>query len=383
LTAKKDAGILFSHILLIYLFSRLLLEAVGLLSLFYFPSARALFPMKDLLYHQPVAPSAEIWARWDSEWYLLMADHGYDSYEYFKEQGGGRYRPTDIAKFPLYPWTVRLFSFFTGNSVYAGLIVSNLAAVLFFYYFYRLAERLLGSENGAQACLFYIFFPTSFFFNTVYTESLFLASMVAAFFYLESKKLLPAAVSAALAVLCRSTGLLALPALVWLAILRFPDRKLSSSLSIIFACLFSFSIYLVVIWKSFGNLDAVIAGPDYWRGQTSYPFYALVRFLSNPVSIHGQHNSIIDFSFAFVHLAALVISFRRLPVPYFVYSIIVIVFPLSSSLFSFSRLCLLNFPFFLFLGSQLSGRWSLIVQTMFAMLLAFFMAAFANWYWVG
>lgn len=339
--------------------------------------------MKDLLYHERVAPYVEIWARWDSEWYLLMADHGYDSYDYFKEEGGGRYRPADIAKFPLYPWTIRLFSFLTGNAVYAGVIVSNVATVIFLYYFYRLAAKLLDSENAAQACLFYVFFPTSFFFNAVYTESLFLAALVAAFFFLEEKKLVPAMLGAGLAVLCRSTGILALPTLVWLAMLRFPDQKFKSCLAMVFACFLSFTIYLIVIWQSFGSIDAVIAGPDYWRGQTSYPLYALVRFLSNPIAIHGQHNSIIDFSLAIMHLTALVVSFRRLPVPYFVYSIFVIVFPLSSSLFSFSRLCLLNFPFFLFLGSQLSGRWALVLQTLFAMLLAFFMAAFANWYWVG
>jgi hypothetical protein len=283
----------------------------------------------------------------------------------------------------MYPWTIRLFSFLTGNSAYAGIIVSNLSAVIFFYYFYRLAGKLLNSEEAAQACLFYVFYPASFFLNAVYTESLFLASLVAAFFYLEDKKLLPAAVSAMLAVLCRSTGLFALPALVWLAILRFPDQKGKSSLAMILACLFAFSIYLALIWRSFGSIDAVIAGPDYWRVQTVYPLYAFFRFLSNPIAIHGQHNSMIDFSFALIHMAALVAAFRRLPVPYSIYSIIVIVFPLSSSLFSFSRLCLLNFPFFLYLGSQLSGRWALVTQTLFAMLLAFFMAAFANWYWVG
>ena len=384
MTAKKDAGILFSHILLIYLFSRLLLEAVGLLSLFYFPSARALFPMKDLLYHKPVAPYAEIWARWDSEWYLLIADHGYDSYEYFKEQGGGRYLKSDVAKFfPLYPWTVRYTSILTGNTILAGLIVSNLSAVLFLYYFYHLATRILDSESAAQASVFYIFFPTSFFLNAVYSESLSLACLLGAFYYLERKKMLPALLACGLAVLSRPTGILAMPALIWLAALRFSEKRAMAALLVSFVCFAAFGIYVLTIWKSFGSFAAITEGQNYWRGQMVYPFYAVIRFFSNPIALHGQHNSIIDFSFALMHLAALVLSFRRFPVPYFVYSIIVIVFPLSSSLFSFSRLCLLNFPFFLFLGSQLSGRWALILQTLFAMLLAFFMAAFANWYWVG
>jgi Gpi18-like mannosyltransferase len=359
------------------------LEAIGILSLFYFPSARALFPIKDLIYHKPVSPAAEIWARWDSEWYLLLADRGYNSFDYFKDYGDGKYQPTDIAKFPLYPWAIRAVSILAQNSVYAGLTVSNIAAVIFLYFFYRLAEKLFGNESAIQGSLFYIFFPTSLFLNAIYTESLFLACVTAAFYYVEEQRLIPAALAAGLAVLCRATGLLAVPAILWLASLRFSGRKLQSILFIGVVCLLSLSVYLISIWKTFGSIAAVIAGPDHWRGENRYPLYALVRFWTNRIAIHGQHNSIIDFSFAILHFTALVFALRRIPMPYNLYSLLCLLMPLSSSLFSFSRLCLANFPFFLYLGSQVTGRWALVVQTLSAMLLAFFMAAFANWYWVG
>ena len=114
-----------------------------------------------------------------------------------------------------------------------------------------------------------------------------------------------------------------------------------------------------------------------------YPLYALVRFASGDIAIHGQHNSLIDLVFAMANLLVLLVSFRRLPAPYFIYSVMIVLFPLSSTLFSFSRLCIANFPFFLYLGSQIRGRWALLIQMSFAMFLAFLMAAFANWYWVG
>ncbi len=384
LKTKEHASIVFSHVLLIYLCSRFLLEAIGLLSLFYFPSARALFPIKDLAYHKQVMPYAEIWARWDSEWYLLVAEKGYDSHEYFKDAGGGRYRPTDAARvFPLYPLTIRIASFLTGNSVYAGILVSNLAAILFLYYFYKLANKLFDSESAAQSSLFYVFFPTSFFLNAIYSEALFLACLAAAFYYIEQKRLLPALIAAGFAVLCRPTGILAAPALIWLTGVRFPEKRWFAVSLVAFVCFAALSVYMWLIYNTFGHLNAVTDAPNSWRGQMRYPFYAFVRFFSNPVALHGQHNSILDFSFAMLHLVGLLFSFRRLPIAYCIYSIICIVFPLSSSLFSFSRLSLINFPFFLYLGYQLSGRWAFTLQTLFAMLLSFFMAAFANWYWVG
>jgi hypothetical protein len=384
LSDKKGIANLLPHILLIYFLTRIALESIGILSLFYFPSARALFPMNDLVYHKPVSAAVDEWSRWDSEWYLLIADHGYNSYEHFKDAGGGRYAPYDIAKFfPLYPWTMHVLSYVVGNSLISGILISNLAALAFLYYFYQLGAKIIGFENATQGALFYIVYPTSFFLNSVYSEPLFLACIVAAFFYLEEKKLLPALVAIAFAVLCRPSGILALPAFLWLGFIRFPEKKLRACLLILVASMISIGIYCALIWNVFGDLQAIVKAQDHWRGPSRYPLYALVRFFSNPKAIHGQHNSFLDFSFAIVHLIVLAVSFRILKAPYYLYSIICILFPLSSTLFSFTRLSLINFPFFLFLGAQLSGRWALGLQILFAMLLSFFMAAFANWYWVG
>ncbi len=382
--SSEKSKSLFSQILLIYLISRLVLEAVGILSIFYFPSARAIFPIKDLLYHEKVSASAEMWARWDSEWYLLIAEQGYDSHSYFKDFGGGRYLPAETTKFfPLYPLCIRLFSFLTGNTVLAGILVSNIAAVLFLYFFYRLTTRLFDSEVAAQSCLLYILFPASFFLNAVYSESLFLACLVACFCYIEEKRLWPAAFALSLTLLCRPTGVLALPAVLWLAAIKFQESRIRSVSILMLAGGGALLLYIGYVVRIFGSYDAIISGVNYWRGQSRYPFYALVRFFNGPMAIHGQHNSIIDFSFAALHILALAVSFRRLPKPYYIYSIITIAFPLSSTLFSFSRLGLANFPLFLYLGTQLTGRWALLVQIVFAMLRAFFMAPFANWYWVG
>src|SRR5574341_39726 len=158
--AKKSEGALFWHIVLIYILSRGVLEILGILSQFYFPSARAIFPITDLKYHQSQSPALEMWARWDSEWYLLISERGYDSYESFREYGHGKYLPQDASKFfPLYPAAVRLVSYIVRNSVLAGLLVSNVAAILFLYYFYQLASKLFDAESGLQGSLLYIFFP--------------------------------------------------------------------------------------------------------------------------------------------------------------------------------------------------------------------------------
>jgi len=373
----------FRRVVLIYIAVRLALQIVGLLSLFYFPSASALGPARDFRYSLPKPAGVEIWSRWDSEWYLLIADHGYNSYEYFQSFGGGKYLKQDIVKFfPGYPLLIRSINFIFGNAAVSGMIISNLAALLFLFYLYGLANVLFEERSAFHACVFAIVFPTSFFLSAVYSESLFLAAIAAAFYYLEDRRLLPACIAAAIASITRVQGVLALPALVWLAWIRFPEKKWNAALILAASTLMPTILFLWYVQNLFGSFSWVVESQRYWRGEMHYPLYAFVRFFHSNIAIHGQHNSMIDFLLASLSILALILSFRRLPGPYNVYAAIVILFPLCSSLFSFSRLMLADFPLLLLLG-RFTPRTGPAVQFASALLLAFFFAAFANWYWVG
>jgi Gpi18-like mannosyltransferase len=380
---KAERQIDFRYVLIIFLISRIALEIVGILSAFYFPPAQAVFKIRDLQYHARQSQPLEMWARWDSEWYLLIADHGYASYEYFKDAAGGRYLQQDSSKFfPAYPIAIRILTFITGNSVLSGFLISNICALLFLYFFLRLASKFMSTDNAVNAAILYIVFPTSLFLSAIYAESMFLAAIVAAFLFVEERKLWFAVIACAIAVLTRPQGALALPALAWLAWQRFEKSPMISTAVIIAAVCLPLAGYLMYIDKTFGSMSWISQSQTYWRGEMKYPFYAFVRFFQNNIAIHGQHNSMIDFTFAIVQIIVLVFSFRRIPLPYVLYSLIALLFPLSSSLFSFSRLCLANFPFFLVLPPLL-GRLNLAVQIFCAIILAFFMAAFANWFWVA
>lgn len=380
---KSERQIDFRFVLIVFLISRIGLEIVGILSAFYFPPAQAIFKIRDLQYHSHQALPLETWARWDSEWYLLIADHGYASYEYFKDAGGGKYLEQDSAKFfPGYPIAIRVLTFITGNSVLSGFLISNISALLFLYFFLRLASRFMSTENAVNAAILYIVFPTSLFLSAVYAESMFLAAIVAAFLFIEERKLWFAVMACAVAVLTRPQGALALPALVWLAWEKFETRRGIATAVIIGGVCIPLIGYLMYIDHTFGSMSWISQSQNYWRGEMKYPLYAFVRFFQNQIAIHGQHNSIIDFTFAVLQIIVLIFSFRRIPFPYTLYSLIALLFPLSSSLFSFSRLCLANFPFFLVL-TPLLGRWQLPVQIFSTIILAFFMAAFANWFWVA
>ena len=74
---------------------------------------------------------------------------------------------------------------------------------------------IIGDEIAGRAVWLLAIFPTSVFFTTLYTESLFLMTSVAAFYYARRSRWALAGIWGLLASLTRVTGLLLLLPLAW------------------------------------------------------------------------------------------------------------------------------------------------------------------------
>src|SRR5438093_6574779 len=145
----------------------------------------------------------DVWARWDSVWFLRIAVHGYDA-------ASG----TASAFYPLYPGTVALLGrVFFGHYVLAGILISLAAAFGAFLLLYRIAEERLGADGARRAVLYLALFPFALFLQAVYSESLYLLLTLAAFALAERRRFVLAAGAAGLAMLTRPTGIALLPAL--------------------------------------------------------------------------------------------------------------------------------------------------------------------------
>ncbi len=132
----------------------------------------------------------EIWSRWDAAQFIRVAEHGYDSDES---------DPNGTAFFPLFPLLLRGGIALGLHPVAAGLLINTLATVVALAFLYRLAERDVGPGAGERAILYLSFFPTAVFLVAPYSEALFLAGAIAAFFYAREGRwhlvALPAAVA--------------------------------------------------------------------------------------------------------------------------------------------------------------------------------------------
>jgi hypothetical protein len=160
----------------------------------------------------------DIWGRWDSGWYLSIAQHGYQL------SGDVQSVQSNIAFFPLYPFLVRLFALLVpaawrtrGTVLLVGVVLSNLFLLAALVLLFKLVLTMFDDDAVARKSVLYLLlFPTSFFFSCFYTESAFLLLGVATF-YLATKRLwLPAAITGFLLSLTRPLGALILVPALWI-----------------------------------------------------------------------------------------------------------------------------------------------------------------------
>src|ERR1019366_9290389 len=99
-----------------------------------------------------------IWERFDTLWFLRIAEHGYD-------------RPMAVIFYPLYPAAIRLVSGLM-PAIAAALLVSTVAAFFFFWGLLRLAGGELSEVGRLRMLLLVCAWPTSFVLFAGYAESL-------------------------------------------------------------------------------------------------------------------------------------------------------------------------------------------------------------------
>ncbi|MGI8422201.1 MAG: mannosyltransferase family protein, partial [Gaiellaceae bacterium] len=298
------------------------------------------------LIHQ-LGYGTDVWARWDSVFFVRIARHGYDS--------------ASAAFYPLYPTLVAgLGRVLGGQYVIAGILISLGSALGALVLLYRLAETKLGADGARRSVVYLALFPMAVFLGAVYSESLFLLLSVAAFALAERRRFLAAGVVVGLAILTRAVGFALLPAL---ALLAWPDRRALARLAVALPIV---AAYPLLLWQQLGDPWAFWGAQDLWHRHISkagplggiwYGLQALWR--PAPSGAGPMHALAVDIE-AFVALVLFVglavLAWRRLGAAYGLYAVLSLALPLTvpSSrwpLLSLPRFGLVIFPLFLALAT--------------------------------
>ena len=343
----------------------------------------------------------DVWARWDSVWFLRIAEHGY---------GAAQHAAT--AFYPLYPLalagTGRVFG---GHYVVAGIVISLAAALTAFHLLYRLTEERLGAEGARRAVLYLAVFPTALFLGAVYSESLFLALAIGAFVLGERRRWVAAGTVTGLAMLTRIAGVALLPALVVMA-WRQPERW-KAILRLCVAPLI-FAAYPLYLGVDQGDAFAFTRSQGFWNRRVSYAgplggiwdglrsAWAGVQQLASGSHTHVYWTPVQDtdpmraaavnleaFAFLVLLVALTIVAWRRFGAPYGLFCAVSLAIPLSAPstrwpLLSMPRFGLVLFPCFMALaviGGRPRVHTAILVVS--SIMLGVAVTQWALWQWVA
>jgi hypothetical protein len=365
----------------IFLWSRLALWAAAVFAYLWFEPNRH---PQAARWDSPLIHSwgygLDVWARWDSVFFVRIARHGYDA--------------ASAAFYPLYPGLLALAGRALGGQyVLAGVAISLASCAAAFLLLYRLAEEKLGAAGAQRTVLYLAVFPTAVFLGAVYSESLYLLLAIAAFVLAERRLFLAAGIVCGLAILTRVTGVALLPAL---AVIAWPSRRALLGLA---AAIPVAAVYPLVLWQQVGDPWRFWGAQDLWHRHLSKAgplggiwdgIAALWR--ATPSGAAPQHATAVNveglvFLALFLVLAA--IAWRGFGAAYGLFCALSLAIPLSlpSSrwpLLSLPRFGLPVFPFFLalaWLGSR--PRAHAAVVSVSALFLGVTVVQWALWQWVS
>jgi hypothetical protein len=188
----------------------------------------------------------EMWTRWDARHFLEVAEFGYTD---------PRSDPHATAFFPLWPLMIRGLSATGITPALAAMLLATAANVVAVAYLYRLAEEELGRDSGRRASLYLLFFPTAVFLVAPYSESLFLAGAIPAFYYARRGRWIASGMYAAAAMGARAAGVFLLGGLVFEFVRRrdFSGASFRRALAAAAFALLPLAAFAAYLWRVEGD----------------------------------------------------------------------------------------------------------------------------------
>ena len=341
--------------------------------------------------------------RWDTGWYLQIAQNGY-SYS----AAAGADAQQNIVFFPAYPLITRSVALLLGNYqfsyVAAGTLVSLSAFLFALAYLYAFARDEIGQERAPAALWLIAAYPFALFFGAIYTESLYLLAVLGAFHHVRRRESVRSGLWGLIVGLTRPNGVLLTIPLALLAVTPWlpsvlaggradertpgPRRRqdLLPACAAAAACALGTLLYSIFIYRMTGNPIAWASGHAAWgRHYTS-----VTQLLSTRVNFIGHAGlyeyvarspyDLLNVLGATFVLAAVWPVWRRFGITYAVFIVINMLPPLTSGGFlSAGRLSSVLFPAFVWLAAALPPRQRTAWIVSFAVLQALCAALFYTW----
>jgi hypothetical protein len=337
--------------------------------------------------------------RWDGVHYLTLAQHGYT----------GR---SQAVFYPLYPLLIHALAWVLRSDVIAGVLVSAAAFAVALELVARLTATELGERSASAVVLVLAFSPFSLFFTAIYTESLFLALSVGAFYLARQGRFGFAGAAATAAALTHVEGILLVAPLALMyweqnrGAIQWSRQRAGEVACLISPLLAQLGLLLYLNGRGYGLLAQFSGQSTAGNGrQFAIPLVTIAKAVSASASgladmfdgvitpaswLDGLgFQNLVGLGVVAVSLGALALAWKRLPRAYSLYAALVLIVLTSSPnaeepLESIGRFALILFPLWMtaggWLGDRRMLRYAIALSTV---LLCFFAFSFGRWAFVA
>ncbi len=362
------------------------------------------FPYSDtLLIHSGLPVWIWKFANFDGVHYLTIASSGYSA------------QFTQVF-FPLYPLLISGFKhiFPFVSSLLLGFLISNISFFTSLVFLRKLLLIDYSKEKTNWIIIFLVFFPTSFYFGSVYTEGFFYLLMIMSFYYARKKSWWKAAIFGGLASATRIVGIFLLPALLIEWYSQYIDfsnvnsfkyiKKIKTLLrKLFFLTITSPIVYIVPLglvaymaylqvryddWLYFWHAQPVFGAQRSGSGIILLPqvYYRYAKMLSN-ISYQSEafRVALIEVLFTtFALILLIVATIKKMRPAYLIFSwFAILISPLTGTFSSMPRYALIAFPIFIVLGSLKSKCVRILLLTISVIVLYTLTIIFSQGRWVA
>ena len=328
------------------------------------------------------------WANFDGVHYLLIAANGY----------------TDNAGFfPMYPLLIFFLTSIISPSAaiypfhpiqYLTVIfVTNLFFGFALFMLYKLVSLDYEDSLPILTIIFILIFPTSFFFASIYSESLFLLLSLLSFYFARTNRWFLAALCGGLLTATRLVGIAIIPALIYefvkneKSLLKLKSLFLFiSPLGILSYMLFNYlkwgdALYFIRSQGSFLNgrsVDSIVFIP-----QTIFRYINILTTVSP--GIFEWWIALLEISvFFFVSIMFFVAWKKKIRTSYIFFALICFLIPASTGTFTgLPRYSLVLFPIFIALALVKNKLFKITYSLVGFSLLMILLALFSKGYYIA
>ncbi len=304
------------------------------------------------------------WVRWDGPHYIDIAKNGYQTVG----------EPAlFIVFYPLYPLFIKIATLVTQDYYFSSILVSIIGCFIASVLLYELVILDFSKRISLLSVWFLNIFPTAYFLQASYSESVFLSVSLAAIFFLRKKAYVKSGLFGFLSTLSRINGMLLLPVI-------FLESKINWKSLITFLMIsLGFLTYLFINLLLFKN-PLYFQQPllSNWYKKFEFPWVSLQNLINSFAGFKGQGYYIFTISelisIIFLFLISLFVLLR-VRKSYGVYMFLnLILFTSTGFIMSTPRYSLVLFPIFIALA-KIKNNLLLFLVSIFSITLMFILSS--------